>query len=150
MNIEDLKTAVGEVKNDMQEALLQWSCERIDDFAKGKPALITFGEHLKRRIRNEVVFNSEGVDRFLNEAALWVVDGKDGNADLGVVVDDAIAILKNVPESPFNMGMLRGTFGGGKVSFLFPKNILTSALLGESNCITLKEADFIKIKEFLV
>lgn len=149
MDALDFKDKIENAKQEIQDVFLKWAYERIDDFTKGKPILITLGNHLKKRIQNEIIYNSESVDKFINEAAMWVVDEKDGNIGIDSAIDDFISILHNIPEKPFKMGMLNGTFGEGKVSFILPDNILVSAFFGNTNCITLKEDDFMKIKDFL-
>ena len=78
---------------------------------------------------------------------MWVMDNKDGTADVGSLVDDFMGVLNNMPETPFKMGIFNGAFGGGKISFFLPENPITSMILGKSNCITLKEVDFLELKE---
>lgn len=147
MNVLELKEKAGEIKSELQDGLLKWSNERINDFTKGNPTLILVGNRLKKRISNEIAFNSEGIDKYLNEATMWIMDNKDGTADVGSFVDDFMGVLNNMPETPFKMGMFNGTFGGGKVSLLVPENPITSMILGKTNCITFKEVDFLKLKE---
>lgn len=45
---------------------------------------------------------------------MWVMDNKDGTADVGSLVDDFMGVLNNMPETPFKMGIFNGAFGGGK------------------------------------
>lgn len=147
MNVLELKEKAGAIKSGLQDGVLKWSNERIDDFTKGNPTLILVGNRLKKRISNEIAFNSEGIDKYLNEATMWVMDNKDGTADVGSLVDDFMGVLNNMPETPFKMGIFNGAFGGGKISFFLPENPITSMILGKSNCITLKEVDFLELKE---
>lgn len=150
MNALEYKEKVDIVKNELKDVLVKWSYNRIDDFANGNPMLLAIGNRLKKRIDNEVNFRSDQLDKYMDEAAMWIVDDKEGNVSIGSAVDDIIAVLDGIPETPFKMGLLEGTFGEGKVSLLVPGGIVTSAILGKNNCITLKHNDFMALKDMIV
>lgn len=150
MNALEYKEKVDIVKNELKDVLVKWSYNRIDDFANGNPMLLAIGNRLKKRIDNEVNFRSDQLDKYMDEAAMWIVDDKEGNVSMGSAVDDIIAVLDGIPETPFKMGLLEGTFGEGKVSLLVPGGIVTSAILGKNNCITLKHNDFMALKDMIV
>lgn len=150
MNALEYKEKVDMVKNELKDVLMKWSYNRIDDFASGNPVLLAIGNRLKKRIHNEVNFKSDQLDRYMDEAAMWIVDDKEGNVSMGSAVDDIIAVLDGIPETPFKMGFLEGTFGDGKVSLLVPGGIVTSTILGKNNCITLKHDDFMALKDMIL
>lgn len=150
MNALEYKEKVEAVKNELRGVLVKWSYNRIDDFANGNPVLLAIGNRLKKRIDNEVNFKSDQLDKYMDEASMWIVDDKEGNVSIGSAVDDIIAVLDGIPETPFKMGFLEGTFGDGKVSLLVPGGVITSAILGKNNCITLKHDDFMALKEMIM
>lgn len=150
MNALEYKEKVEAVKNELRGVLVKWSYNRIDDFANGNPVLLAIGNRLKKRIDNEVNFKSDQLDKYMDEASMWIVDDKEGNVSIGSAVDDVIAVLDGIPETPFKMGFLEGTFGDGKVSLLIPGGVITSAILGKNNCITLKHDDFMALKEMIM
>lgn len=150
MNALEYKEKVEAVKNELKGVLVKWSYNRIDDFANGNPVLLAIGNRLKKRIDNEVNFKSDQLDKYMDEASMWIVDDKEGNVSIGSAVDDVIAVLDGIPETPFKMGFLEGTFGDGKVSLLIPGGVITSAILGKNNCITLKHDDFMALKEMIM
>lgn len=150
MNALEYKEKVEAVKNELKGVLVKWSYNRIDDFANGNPVLLAIGNRLKKRIDNEVNFKSDQLDKYMDEASMWIVDDKEGNVSIGSAVDDIIAVLDGIPETPFKMGFLEGTFGDGKVSLLVPGGVITSAILGKNNCITLKHDDFMALKEMIM
>lgn len=150
MNALEYKEKVEAVKNELRGVLVKWSYNRIDDFANGNPVLLAIGNRLKKRIDNEVNFKSDQLDKYMDEASMWIVDDKEGNVSIGSAVDDIIAVLDGIPETPFKMGFLEGTFGDGKVSLLIPGGVITSAILGKNNCITLKHDDFMALKEMIM
>lgn len=74
METSKLLDGVEKIKGDLSNSLMAWVDGRIDDFVKGKPVLSVAGSHLKRRLENEMIFNSDKMSKYLNEqpCGLWI------------------------------------------------------------------------------
>lgn len=65
MEASKLMEGVERIKGDLSKSLMAWADGRIDDFVKGKPILSVAGSHLKRRLENEMIFNSDKMSKYL-------------------------------------------------------------------------------------
>lgn len=139
---------IDKLKGDLSDSLMVWAGDRIDDFVQGKPVLSLAGSHLKRRLENEMTFNSDKMSKYLNEAAMWMVD-KDGNVKADMLVDDFISILKSMKDTPFNYGFLNGHIGGGAININLPRNPITSFIFGDTTAIKITENDLLELKGLL-
>ena len=148
METSKLLDGVEKIKGDLSNSLMAWVDGRIDDFVKGKPVLSVVGSHLKRRLENEMIFNSDKMSKYLNEATMWVMD-KDGTVKADLLVDDLISILKSMEDTPFNYGFLKGTIGEGGINITLPKNPITSFIFGETEAIKINENDLLELKGLL-
>ncbi|GLL55332.1 hypothetical protein KUBF_29950 [Bacteroides finegoldii] len=148
METSKLLDGVEKIKGDLSNSLMVWVDGRIDDFVKGKPVLSVVGSHLKRRLENEMIFNSDKMSKYLNEATMWVMD-KDGTVKADLLVDDLISILKSMENTPFNYGFLKGTIGEGGINITLPKSPITSFIFGETEAIKINENDLLELKGLL-
>ena len=148
METKEFISGVSKLKGELSDSLMIWAGERIDEFVKGKPVLSVVGSHLKRRLENEMTFNSDKMSKYLNEAAMWMMD-KDGNVKSDIIVDDFISILKNMKETTFSNGFLKGSIGGGSININLPQNSITSFIFGDTKAIKITENDLLELKELL-
>ena len=148
MEADKLKESMENIKGDLSQSLVSWIDGRIDDFVKGKPVLSVAGSHLKRRIENEMIFHSDRMNKYLNEAAMWVMD-KDGTIKADVLVDDLITILKSMKDTPFDYGFLKGSIGEGAISIALPKSPITSFIFGNTEALRINENDLLELKGLL-
>ena len=148
METSKLMEGVERIKGDLSKSLMAWADGRIDDFVKGKPILSVAGSHLKRRLENEMIFNSDKMSKYLNEASMWIMD-KDGTVKADLLVDDLISILKSMEDTPFDYGFLKGTVGEGAISISLPKSPITSFIFGNTRAIKINENDLLELKGLL-
>ena len=148
MEADKLRESVENIRGDLSRSLVSWIDGRIDDFVKGKPVLSVAGSHLKRRIENEMIFHSDRINRYLNEATMWVMD-KDGTVKADLLVDDLITILKSMKNTPFDYGFLKGSVGEGAISIALPKGPITSLIFGNTEAIRINESDLLELKGLL-
>lgn len=139
---------IDKLRGDLSDSLMVWAGDRIDDFVQGKPVLSLAGSHLKRRIENEMAFNSDKMSKYLNEAAMWIMD-KDGNVKADLLIDDFISILKSMKETSFSYGFLKGQIGAGVINIHLPRNPLTSLIFGDTTAIKITENDLLELKGLL-
>lgn len=53
-------------------------------------------------------------------------------------------------ETSFDLGIIKGIVGKGKLSLTLPDNILTNIVFGSNKAITFNEDDFLELKDLLL
>jgi len=63
---------------------------------------------------------------------------------------DALELFKGIEESPFDIGVVKGSIGKGKIALTLPENIFTNIIFGSNKTIVFNEDDFLELKNLLV
>jgi hypothetical protein len=84
----------------------------------------------------------------LNNIALFVVD-ENGEYNLPKFVDDMTEVVKTMDETPWNIGIISGTLGKGKLRVHIPDNILTRLIFGESGAVCFSADDIAKMRRWM-
>lgn len=138
MNIQTLKET-------FLENIDVWLKERIDEMVRSNQKLLLPSVYIKRGCHN-IINKYEGkVSKGIDNAALFFAD-EEGNIDTETVFADAMELLKNMEDYPFDLGVVRGVIGKGRVAIALPDNILTNMVFGENKTLTLGEEDFRALK----
>ena len=82
-------------------------------------------------------------------AALFLTD-ENGNIDAKTVLEDIMKIFPSMEETSFDLGIIKGIVGKGKLSLTLPDNILTNIVFGSNKAITFNEDDFLELKDLLL
>lgn len=142
MNIPTLKDKV-------LDSLDLWLEERIDDMIKDNTSLAIPSVYLKRGCHN-IINKYEGkISEGIDNAALFITD-ENGNIDAKTVFEDIMKIFSSMEETSFDIGIIKGIVGKGKVSLTLPDNILTNIVFGSNKAITFNEDDFLELKDLLL
>lgn len=142
MNIPTLKDKV-------LDSLDLWLEERIDDMIKDNTSLAIPSVYLKRGCHN-IINKYEGkISEGIDNAALFLTD-ENGNIDAKTVFEDIMKIFSSMEETSFDLGIIKGIVGKGKVSLTLPDNILTNIVFGSNKAITFNEDDFLELKDLLL
>lgn len=137
------------LKDKILDSLDLWLEERIDDMIKDNPSLAIPSVYLKRGCHN-IINKYEGkISEGIDNAALFFTD-ENGNIDAKTVFEDIMKIFSSMEETSFDLGIIKGIVGKGKVSLTLPDNILTNIVFGSNKAITLNENDFLELKELLL
>lgn len=136
-------------KDKILDSLDLWLEERIDDMIKDNTSLAIPSVYLKRGCHN-IINKYEGkISEGIDNAALFFTD-ENGNIDAKTVFEDIMKIFSSMEETSFDLGIIKGIVGKGKVSLTLPDNILTNIVFGSNKAITLNENDFLELKELLL
>ena len=119
-----------ELKSKIMDSIQMWSDGLIDNF---------FDTHHLPKIA--VKYIKRGRDNF-------IVTDKDGNYDLGMLSDDVISLLRDMPETPFDFG-LTGTIGAGAIRIYIPEIPFVSSVFGDFGSVKITESDLLILKEML-
>lgn len=145
----ELNDKMLEVKNKIVGAVHEWLDGRIDQFVLGNPVLVPVRKYLKRGVANLIAKEDERIGKGIDTLMLFIED-ENGNCDMGTLFDDALAMFKSMPETPFDMGILHGTIGAGVLRIELPDNPAISLLMGNIGAIKLNDEDFKGLKDVLV
>lgn len=70
--------------------------------------------------------------------------------DAKTVFEDIMKIFSSMEETSFDLGIIKGIVGKGKLSLTLPDNILTNIVFGSNKAITFNEDDFLELKDLLL
>lgn len=144
--LEDSRQAL---KDKFLDSLDLWLEERVDDMLKDNAAMAIPAVYIKRGCNN-IINKYEGkISDGIDKAALFLAD-ENGNIDANTLFKDAMELFKGMEEMPFDLGLIDGVIGKGKVAINLPDNILMSILFGNKKTITFNENDFLELKSLLL
>lgn len=137
------------LKDKILDSLDLWLEERIDDMIKDNTSLAIPSVYLKRGCHN-IINKYEGkISEGIDNATLFIAD-ENGNIDAKTIFEDIMKIFSSMEETSFDIGIIRGMVGKGKVSLTLPDNILTNIVFGSNKAITFNEDDFLELKDLLL
>ena len=137
------------LKDKILDSLDLWLEERIDDMIKDNTSLVIPSVYLKRGCHN-IINKYEGkISEGIDNAALFLTD-ENGNIDAKTIFEDIMKIFSSMEETSFDIGIIKGIVGKGKVSLTLPDNILTNIVFGSNKAITFNEDDFLELKDLLL
>lgn len=137
------------LKDKILNSLDLWLEERIDDMIKDNTSLAIPSVYLKRGCHN-IINKYEGkISEGIDNAALFLTD-ENGNIDAKTVFEDIMKIFSSMEETSFDLGIIKGIVGKGKLSLTLPDNILTNIVFGSNKAITFNEDDFLELKDLLL
>lgn len=136
-------------KDKILDSLDLWLEERIDDMIKDNTSFAIPSVYLKRGCHN-IINKYEGkISEGIDNAALFLTD-ENGNIDAKTVFEDIMKIFSSMEETSFDLGIIKGIVGKGKLSLTLPDNILTNIVFGSNKAITFNEDDFLELKDLLL
>jgi hypothetical protein len=144
MNVHE---SIAEVKGKMLTALDGWTAEMVDLMGEKMPAVRGMKVYLQRGVHNMLHEKADEVEDMLETVAQFVVD-ENGNYDMGKFVDDVVQMITDTPEMPYELGILKGTVGGGKVRIVIPDNFITRIMFGDTGAICVTMDDVRRMKRW--
>lgn len=145
MNVKD---SIAEVKDKMLRAIDGWTSEMVDVMGESNASVSNISLYLKRGVRNMLHEKADELEDMLNNIALFVVD-EDGNYDMPKFVDDVSEIVRNMDETKWELGILSGTLGKGKLRVHIPDNIVARLIFGDTGAVCFTIEDLRRMKEWM-
>lgn len=137
------------LKDKFLDSLDLWLEERIDDMIKDNASLAIPSVYLKRGCHN-IINKYEGkISEGIDNVSLFLTD-ENGNINAKTVFEDIMKMFSSMDDTSFDIGVIKGVVGKGKVSFTLPDNILTNVIFGSEKAITFDENDFLELKDLLL
>lgn len=127
-------------KASLTEALQDWIDDRIDDYAAGNAHLSVMSKYLKRGVHNYIRLHGKAVDNATSAAMLFLVEA-DGSCDWDTLMQDVIDGIRAMPETPVNLGGIKGVVGNGCIKIIMPDNPLLSILTDNTTAVKITMDD---------
>ena len=141
MNLQPLKER-------LPEAAVRWADARIDDMAQGDARLSIASVYMKRAVRNVAALYAKRMQEAVDGMALFVAD-ENGDVDADTLMHDAVEMLRAMPRQEWDVSLLHGTVGEGKVEIELPDNALTTLLLGSKKTIAIDADELTGLKALI-
>lgn len=145
MNVKD---SISEVKDILLRTLDGWTSDMVDMMGENNASIKNVSIYLKRGIRNMLRENVEELEDMLNNVALFIVDEK-GEYDMPKFVDDVAEVVRNMDETKWEIGILSGTLGKGRLRVHIPDNIITRLIFGETGAVCFSVEDLKRMKKWM-
>ena len=129
-------------------SLDKWVKGRIDAMVSSNPSLALPSTYIKRGCHNILNKYEDKIGEGIDTASLFLAD-ENGNISVSSLFTDAMAIFKGMEETPFDLDLVKGTIGQGKVSITLPDNIMMNIIFGSKKTITFDESDFMELKTMI-
>lgn len=137
------------LKEKMLDSLDTWLKGRVDEMVSDNPALSLPSVYIKRGCHN-ILNKYEGkISQSIDNAALFLAD-ENGDINTNTLFTDAMEIFKGLEDNTFDIGLVQGVVGKGRISITLPDNIFTNIIFGNKKTITFNENDFLELKSLLV
>lgn len=137
------------LKDKFLDSIDLWLEERVDDLLKGNPSLAIPSIYLKRGCHNIINKYENKISNSIDNVSLFIAD-ENGNIDANIMFNDAMELFNSIDETNFEIGIVSGVVGKGKVVINIPDNIFTNIVFGSKKSITFNEDDFIELKSLLL
>ena len=137
------------LKDKFIDSIDLWLEKRVDDLLKGNPSLAIPSIYLKRGCHNIINKYENKISNSIDNVSLFIAD-ENGNIDANTMFNDAMELFNSIDETNFEIGIVSGVVGKGKVVINIPDNIFTNIVFGSKKSITFNEDDFIELKSLLL
>lgn len=137
------------LKDKFLDSIDLWLEERVDDLLKGNPSLAIPSIYLKRGCHNIINKYENKISNSIDNVSLFIAD-ENGNIDANTMFNDAMELFNSIDETNFEIGIVSGMVGKGKIVINIPDNIFTNIVFGSKKSITFNEDDFIELKSLLL
>lgn len=137
------------VKEKFLGSIDTWLKERIDDMVSDNPVLTLPSVYIKRGCHNILNKYKGKISEGIDNAALFFAD-EEGNINIDSLFKDAMELFGTMEKTSFDMGILKGFIGEGKVAITLPDNIFMNIIFGSKKTLTFGEEDFMELKTLLL
>lgn len=143
-----LKEETAKLTDNLKVAVKDWANGKIDELAAGRPKLKAASVYLKRGLDNWMEREDKRINSMVDGIALFVAD-KDGNIDTDTLIDDAVAMFKEMDVNFSEIGMFGIEYGKGVITVNIPHNLLLDMIFGDLGQIRITADDLLEIKQMI-
>lgn len=143
-----LKEETTKLTGDLKNAVRRWAYGKIDELSAGRPRLKAASVYLKRGLNNYMEREDKSINSMVDGLTLFVAD-KDGNIDTDMLIDDAVAMFREMDVAYAEMGAFGIEYGKGAVTINIPHNVFLDMIFGDLGKITITADDLLEIKALM-
>lgn len=136
------------VKFDLKAAVRKWAYGKIDELAADRPKLKAASVYLKRGLNNYMEREDRRINSMVDGLALFVAD-KDGKIDTDMLIDDAVAMFREMDVACAEIGSFGIEYGKGAVTINIPHNVFLDMIFGDLGQIRITAEDLLEIKQLM-
>lgn len=133
---------------DIKQSVKTWAESKIDELCATKPKLNAASVYLKRGINNWLDREESSLNEMVDNLALFITD-KDGIIDTNTLIDDAVAIFRDMDVNYSKIGAFGVEYGKGAITINIPHNVLFDLIFGDLGQIKITADDILEIKAML-
>lgn len=133
---------------DMINAVKTWAECKLDELCIARPRIKAAAPYIKRGLTNWLDRKESAINEMVDTLALFVADDA-GNIDTDTIIDDAVAIFRDMDVNNTTLGAFNIQYGKGAVVVDIPRNIVFDFIFGELGQIKITAEDLLDIKTML-
>lgn len=141
-----LKENIAELTGNMKNAVREWANGKIDELSAGRPGLKAASVYLKRGLSNWMEREDMRINSMAESISLFVAD-KDGNIDTDMLIDDAVAMFREMDVNYAEIGGFGIEYGKGAVTVSIPRGVFLDMIFGDLGHVRITAEDLLEIKE---
>lgn len=145
----NIKENIAELTGNIKVSVKNWANVKIDELAADRPRLKAASVYLKRGLSNYMEREDKRINSMIDGISLFVAD-KDGNIDTDMLIDDAIAMFKEMDINFAEIGMFGIEYGKGEITINIPHNIFFDMIFGDLGKIKITTDDLLEIKQMML
>lgn len=143
-----LKEETAKLTDDLKNAVRKWASGKIDELSINRPQLKAASIYLKRGLNNYMERESKRINSIADGLAMFITD-KNGNININTLIDDAVAMFKEMDVAHINIGSFGIDYGKGTIAVNIPHNIFLDMIFGDLGKITITAEDLLEIKALI-
>lgn len=143
-----IKENVAELTGNLKVAVRNWANGKIDELAAGRPKLKAASVYLKRGLSNWMDREDKRINSVTDSLALFLAD-KDGNIDTDMLINDAVAMFREMDVNYAEIGGFGIEYGKGAVTVSIPHSVFLDMIFGDLGHVKITAEDLLEIKELL-
>jgi hypothetical protein len=143
-----LKEETARLTGDLKAAVRKWAYGKIDELAADRPKLKAASVYLKRGLNNYMEREDRRINSMVDGLALFVAD-KDGKIDTDMLIDDAVAMFREMDVACAEIGSFGIEYGKGAVTINIPHNVFLDMIFGDLGQIRITAEDLLEIKQLM-
>lgn len=139
------KEKVAELTGNLKRGAREWADRKIDELASGHPRLRVASVYLKRGLANWMEREEARINGMADGLMLFIAD-KDGRIDADALMNDALAIFREMDVSYAEVAGFGIEYGKGTVTVSIPHGVIPDMIFGELGQIRITADDLMEMK----
>lgn len=144
----NIKENTAELTGNIKLAITNWANGKIDELTAGRPRLKAASVYIKRGLSNYMEREDKRINSMVDGISLFVAD-KNGNIDTDMLIDDMVAMFRDMEMKHIDIGLFGIEYGRGAITVNIPHNIFFDMIFGDLGQVRITADDLLEMKEML-